>query len=65
MRIGRTGEKIIDKNNSVSDKDVVLDGDSFADEAVTRNFAIPANFGVLLDFYEGAYLGVVAYLAAI
>jgi hypothetical protein len=44
---------------------MVFDDDSLADEGVTRYFAALADFGVLLDLDEGAYLRLVADLTPI
>src|SRR6267143_761260 len=48
-----------------SDEAVVLDGHSFADEGVAGNLAVLAEPGILLDFDEGADLGVVADFTAV
>ncbi len=49
----------------MADEDVVLDGHPFTDEGVAGDLAVAADCGVLLDFNEGADLGVVADRAAV
>src|SRR5215472_2561292 len=49
----------------VSDEDLVLDDDPFADEGVARDFATPADYCVLLDFDEAPDLGIIADATAV
>ena len=49
----------------MADKNVVLNGYTFAHKSVARDFAVASNAGILLNFYKGAYLGFVPDLASI
>src|SRR5207237_1285299 len=62
---GRARVAVVDEEDAMTDADLVLDGDAFADEAVRGDFAASANAGVFLDLDEGADLGVVADGAAV
>src|SRR5262249_21750339 len=56
---------IIDKHHAVADKDIVFNGDAFADKRMRRNLAARADRGVLLHLDEGADFTFVAYLAPV
>jgi hypothetical protein len=49
----------------VSDKDPILNNDTFANKSVTRNLAAFAYAGILLDFYECADLCFISDLASV
>src|SRR5437879_1435960 len=65
FRSGRTRKEVIDKDDAMAHEDVVFDGHTFTNEAVARDFAVSADFGVLLDLDKRAYLCVVADFTAI
>src|SRR6266852_1611214 len=56
---------IIDESYAVTDENVVLDRDAFANEAVAGNLAVLSDGCVLLNFNKRSYFRVVAYLAAV
>jgi hypothetical protein len=60
-----TGLLVVDENHSVSDEHLILNRNAFAYESVGRNLAARADDSVLLDFNEGADLGIVTDCAAI
>ena len=63
--IGSAGEEVVGEHHAVADEDLILQGDTLADEGVARNLAAVANLGSLLNLNEGANLDLVANLAAI
>jgi len=46
------GVHIVDKHDTVTYKDAVLDREARAEEAVTRDFAVCADFNISLNLYE-------------
>ena len=56
---------IINENHTVPDKHVILYGDSFANEGVTRNLAFLPNLRILLDFHEGTDFGLIPDFTAV
>jgi hypothetical protein len=65
--IGSRGARIavIDKHHPMSDEDIVLDNDAFADKGVTGDLAASSDTGIFLDFHECADLRLVSDLASI
>ena len=49
----------------MTDKCLILNGDTFTNEAVRRNLAAGPDGGVLLNLDEGSNLGVVPYRATV
>ena len=56
---------VIDKHHTVPDKDIVFNGDAFADEGVTGDLAAPADAGILLDLNKCSNLRFIADLASV
>ena len=56
---------IVDKRHAMSDKDIVFDIDTFADEGVTRNFAASPDSDVLLNFDECTDFGLITDFATV
>src|SRR6266568_6075264 len=63
--VGGTRIQVVDEGDIVPDKDLILQGYSFADKRVTGNLATVANLNTFLDFDKGADLHIIADLAAI
>src|SRR5262245_2524652 len=58
-------EAIVDEHHAVSNEDVILDLDTFADEGMARNLDAAANLRALLDFDECTDARFVADLTAV
>src|ERR1041385_5867622 len=65
VRVGSAGNLIVNKSDAVPDEDLVFDRHTFADEAMTGDFAVAADTGTLLDLDEGSHAGAVADFAPI
>ena len=63
--IRRARIQVVDEHDSMADKNVIFDGDSFTDESVRRNLAPAPNERIFLNLDEGADLGLVAHIATI
>ena len=63
--VGCPGIFVIDEHDTVSDEDIVFDGNTFADKGVARDFAIFADCRAFLDFNEGTDFSVVTDTAAL
>ena len=59
------GILIIDKRDIVTDKNIVLDGDAFADKGVAGNLAVLADSGIFLYFHESTDFGIVVDIASV
>src|SRR5262245_28915173 len=58
-------EAIVDEHHAVSNEDVILDLDTFADEGMARNLDAAADLRALLDFDECTDARLVADLTAV
>src|SRR6059058_1933902 len=65
VAVGCARMAIVDERDTVTDKDVVFQGNAFTDECVTRNLAARADSGVFLDLDKRSNLGLVANLTTI
>jgi hypothetical protein len=57
--------KVVDEGDIVTDKNVMFDGDTFADEGVAGNFTVFTDLCAFLNFNEGAYLRIIADFTAV
>ena len=62
---GRARIGIVHECHAMTNEDVVLNRDAFADERMARDLAAPPDTRILLNLDEGADLGFVADLAAV
>jgi len=65
VRSRRAWIAIIDKRNTVPDKNAFFDCDAFADKGVAGNFAAPPDPCAFLDFNESANFRLVADVASV
>jgi hypothetical protein len=56
---------VINKHDAVADEDLIFNVDAFADKAVARDFAVPADARALLNLDERTYRRAVADFAAV
>jgi hypothetical protein len=62
---GGAGIDVVDKDDTVSNEDLVFDYDAFAHKRVARDLAAAANTRILLNLDERADFGFVANFAAV
>src|SRR2546429_652397 len=65
ISIGGAWNLVINKSDAVSNEDFVFDRHTFADETMTRDFAVAPDTCPLLDFDECSNAGAVADFAAV
>ena len=61
----RPGIQIVDEHDAMSNKNIILDRDSFADECMRRDLAAPPDDGVFLHLDKRSHLGFVTDCAAV
>src|SRR5438876_11606772 len=65
ISIGGAGNLVVNKSDAVSNEDFVFDRHTFADETMTRDFAVAPDTCPLLDLDECSNAGAVADFAAV